>query len=345
MEEEYFDLVVFGTTIRDIITEDYEDKKVIVVDDTKTYGSTYTSLQALSKSKYISGYRATKVPEELVPCLFEGLPGLLSSSSQIVQNHASRPFGGELDFLPIEKILFLDEDGQIYHVPFNKNEMAKCAFLSAREKYFISSAAKMKDFGVLRDALRDNKIESGFVRRFFFTEDLMPNGLLDYYFNYFESGPVVYPKYGFTEISENSSICCSLRGYSYLLCDNIKEEVVTQHNGQKENLYKLETDVGTIYTKKIKRQALRAQKSFIRLVLAKQLLLEDNFVMHISGISPVMVISLNTSTKVCPEGTQLLYFISGAGAIDNHVIESVLSLSNVLLDVEYEALFELNFNI
>lgn len=334
MEEDAFDLAIEGTTTRDFI--DLETPRRTIVIDTKgNYGSTYPNIDKLKDSPYISDFNISRAQQ--TNFTIEALPFLLTLKSPSVVKYTKKPFGGNIDYADVKNIFFIDKNGKILKLPISKTEIVNCESLSNTDRYFLYESVKNGSISSFQEYLEkayadeQNLIYRAFVKYKIFDKNIIEN---------FEGSPYIYPVYGVGEICENISLTNSLKGHLYLLNKNI---TISESDEKEGYRYKFECEYGRIFAKEFIKQDLRKKIFFVRVMLIQDSKFDGNFIAYLEGDELIKIIGLNSDTKVCGRGQQLLYVIkeNSLASLDE-LAGLLLDDSDILTEISFKTLYDIN---
>lgn len=338
MNEEYFDLAIIGTTLNDL---DFpiDNKKIVVIDDSGKYGTSYTSLSDLKISKYISDLYINKGNDEN-KFIIEALPFLLGISNPIVKKYRKKFMDEDIEYIEVPEILFIDKN--IYKILQSKNDIL-ILDLCNEDKFYLYSLYKNRDLLEFKNNFTD---KSHFIYKAFVEMEIFSEKDFDSIFSSLNKPAFVYPKHGYTEICESISFLNALKGTTYLINKEVSYSLV---NG--EYPHKFVCKLGTIYSKNVVSQKLSEGRYYIRIILISKKILKDKFLVFIklnivnivstnndSAVSDtyVKVIGLDESCGVCENGMQIIYLIKKYSMItDTELGMLEIRKDDVLLDVSY----------
>ena len=119
-EKEYFDTAIEFAGLKDC-KDELTPCNTIAIHKNPVYGTTYDSIEKLSKCSYISDLEVKKNKSKNV--LIEAIPYLLNRDYiNIIFRNGDGPI--PLEFVDINDILFIDSNSNILKFPNNKTDLA-----------------------------------------------------------------------------------------------------------------------------------------------------------------------------------------------------------------------------
>ncbi|ELA42356.1 uncharacterized protein VICG_00454 [Vittaforma corneae ATCC 50505] len=348
MDEEFFDYAIEGTTLRELFEHD-SSKRVVVLDRSANYGTTYSSLSALQYSPYVSDFRVLKDRLKGVKCKIriESLPFLLGSKDKAVQQFKHTVFGSEIEYVEINEIYLFSSS--FFKIPTSKNDIVALG-LSKTDMFYLYKSIKNHDLGILRTRFSDKS--HPIYRALVELEVFGPQDFRKYCEN-FGSTLFLYPAYGLSEISESVCMSNAFKGATYVLNKNLDYTV----DNSREYSHRFTCDLGVIHAKEYLKQDLRRKPYHIRVILTQKQKFTGNFLgfierpfdfvvtgneeIHLSS-KYTRIIGINCLANVCDEGLQLLYFINEHNNVTNYEVESLsIYEKDILLDISYKTVYDI----
>lgn len=349
MDEEFFDLAIEGTTLKDLFEHD-SSKRVVVLDKSANYGTTYPSPSALQHSPYISDFRVLKDNREgeaKYKVKIESLPFLLGGKDKVVKQFKSKVFGSEVEYVEINEIYLFSNS--FFKIPASKNDIMALG-LSGADMFYLYRCIKDRDTGVLKTSF-SNKSHP-IYRAFVELEVFGPEDFRKYCEN-FGSTLFLYPVYGMSEISESVCMSNAFRGVTYVLNKTLDHTV----DSSKEFSHRFTCELGIINTKEYSKQELKKKQYNIRVILTRKQKFTGNFLGFIEKPHDFVVVGkdegclnsrytkvvgINSLASVCNEGLQLLYFINEHNNVASYEIESLsIYEKDILLDMSYKTVYDI----
>lgn len=343
MEEAVFDLVIEGTTLKDLFLHECA-QSVVVIDRAANYGSTYHSLSALAESSYISDFKIHKneYSNNKYRIAIEALPFLLGKGDPVISKFSRKVFGNEVEYVDIKKIYYLEDS--VFTLPTSKTDILDL-IISKEDKFHFYKAIAEKSLGIIKENFSEktHPLYKMLVEHSVFTETDFNN-----YCANFGSAPFLYPVYGISEISETACMSNSFNNVTYVLNKNLEEVCSTDTEYQ----HCFKCDLGIIKGKNVIRSTLKMKDWNIRVIITKEISFSGNFLMFLrfpmvkneidsdSGI--IKVISIDSSAEVCENGYQILYFMSDSSPIPDSALEKLeLDNNDVYLDISFKAIYDI----
>lgn len=344
MGRDVYDIAIEGTTLKDI--EQYESSgRVVVIDMSGNYGTTYRGIESLRGSPYINDLEVTKNTESVggtrLRVSVESLPFLLSYGDRVVESFKARVTGEMIEYVDIKDIFYISED--ITRIPTSKNDILEID-VSDDDRFYMHKALMSADMSVLE---RNFGCKSHPVYQALAVCKVFGQRDLERVSRNFGSGIFVYPVYGISEISESVSMLNSFSGTTYVLNTTLR----LVNAPPTDEYYIFTCDLGTLYAKKFKQQQLDKKEHFIRVVITYKQKFHGNFLAFLapedlSGPCEgrfTKVIGLNSSAEVCNEGLQLLYFIRRCEKVTDREVQRLqIFEKDILVDLSFRAIYDID---
>lgn len=333
MEDDFFDIAIEGTTINNCHAAE-KGCRVIVIDRKNNYGSTYTSLEKLRESPYITMLDIKKTFQDKI--VVESLPFVLRPNHPIVKAYSRKPFGAPLQFVDIRDVFFIDSNFKTVRLPICKTDIITMSQLNNTDRFHLYDSIKNKDIAIFKRHLIRSINESSIIYKIFikyniFNDDFIAN---------FGNTSYVYPVYGMGEISENISLINSLNGYSYLLNKDIK---ISETGGKDDYRYKFECEFGVLYAKKFVRQDLREKAFYVRMLHVRNSMYNGNFMIYFEAEEVIRIIGLNSTCKVAPAGVQTIYFIKEHSPVVQGDIDGFMVTNpDIITDISFRTVYDID---
>lgn len=343
MEEEFFDTAVEGTTLCDLFVYS-SSEKIAVLDTSATYGSTYSSVDALRASPYVSDL--TILTERDKPSVrIEAIPVVLGAQDSVVATFRKKVFENEMEYIHLKDIFLISDT--LFRIPTSKNDIADLD-LSFSDKFVLFKAIREQNMDILRGNFSDetHPVYRAFVDLEVFGEDDFVK-----FCEAFGQEAFVYPVYGHSEVTEAACMINAHKGVTYVLNKNLEHTVYDQE----EYKHRFTCEFGTLHAKQLVRQKMERKEQYVRVILVREQKLSGNFLAFIEKPYDFLdddgdirlksrfttVLGLDSTAQVCDEGMQLLYFINTSDPIENQEV-SVFSLGreDILIDVTFKALWD-----
>lgn len=338
MEEEKFDCIIEGTTLKDLFISDSK-KSIAVIEKTANYGTTYRSVKALSKSPYISDFKINKdvYSDKKQTLGIEAFPMLLGSQDNIVTKYKEKIFGTEIQYVEIKEIYFLSKE--FFRLPVSKNELYELD-ISKEDKFYFYKAISSGNLEIMKENFSNkaHPLYKALVEMPIFEEHDFKR-----YCKGFGNAPFVYPVHGLSEISESFCMFNALRNVTFILNNTFSEDCDEKNDCK----YKFTCDLGIIKADEIKRQDLKEKKRYLRVILTQKQRFAGNFLGFIqdkkSKLGFIKVIGINSIANVCQGEHQLLYFIKEDKEVVDEEIECLLiNPKNILLDISFKTRYDID---
>ncbi|KAM0681176.1 hypothetical protein GINT2_000370 [Glugoides intestinalis] len=344
MEEAVFDLVVEGTTLKDLFLHNCS-QSVVVIEKAANYGTTYHTLAELSESVYISEFKIhkNKYSNNNYRMAIEAFPFLLVKDDPLISKFSKKVFGNELEYVDIKKIYYLEDS--LFILPISKTDIFDLN-ITKEDKFNFYRAIKEKSLDVLKNNFSEktHAIYKMLVENSVFTEIEFKS-----YCENFGDASLLYPIYGISEISETACMSNSFNNVTYVLNKNLEE--FTSHDIEYQHCFKC--DLGIIKGKHIIRSALKRKDWNIRVIIIKEIPFPGNFIMFIkvpliktgfkSDSEVIKVISVDSSAEVCENGYQIIYFVSDRSPIPDSTLKMLnINKNNVYLDLCFKTIYDID---
>lgn len=355
MALECFDLIIEGTTINDIFEFD-ASKTIAVVDKSRNYGTTYSKINDLFDSPFITDLNIKSKDEKTqsldITFIVETMPFLLSPSDNCVKRYSEKVMGDYIEYININDIFFISET-QITRIPTSKNDLLKIP-ISNTDRFYLMKALRDGDVSEFSEKFSDKNsmIYKALAELKIFEKNDLKKISLGFGDTIF-----VYPKYGLSELCEAACFRNAFKGVTYILNKTL------EYSKSDEDEYKhlFTCDLGVIKAKDYKRQKLFPGKSFVRVVVTSKIKFNGNFLAYIDlfkneftldmegnddeiGIDKyVKVIGLDSLTNVCNERLQIFYFIKKHSKVkDLDIKPLLLSENDILIDLSFTTKYDIN---
>lgn len=349
MDEEFFDCAIEGTTLKELFEHD-ASKKIVVIDKSGNYGTTYSSIDSLYKSPYISEIRIrkNKLREGKTQKIkIEAFPFLLGRKDRVVEKFRCKVFGNEVEYVGIDEIYLFSPT--LYRLPVTKNDVLK-AGLSKNDMFYFYKAIREQDIAIMKENLSDRT--HPIYKAFLELDVFEPNEFKKYCDNFGDS-PFVYPIYGISEISETVCMSNSFKGVTYVINRSLS------HTYEEINSYKhrFVCDLGVIHAKEYIKQKLKQKEQRVRVILTSKQKFTGNFLGFIekphtftvdidNKAQPISrytkVIGINSQAEVCDQGFQILYFIDESSTFGGYELDVLqIHKKDILLDISFKTIFDL----
>lgn len=363
MEKDAYDLAIEGTTLKDIDLCD-SSRRIVVLDKSGNYGTTYSKIESLRDCPYIKNLEITKNTESFdgikVRLSIEALPFLLSYGDHAVESFRKKIMGDEIEYVNISDIFYIS--GGLSRVPTSKNDILRMD-LSDDDRFYLFRAIKSASLSILRSNFKDKShpiYQALAVHEVFCQRDL------ERLSRNIGSSIFIYPVHGMSEISESVSMLNSFKGTTYVLNRTLKR-IDTSPTDEYKHVFSC--DLGTLYIKELKQQKLEIKEHFVRVVLTQKQKFHGNFlaflapnrkdcVMDIPDRKDcdldtsarlnckdkfIKVIGLNSSAEVCNEGLQLLYFIKEHRRIEDREVQQLqIFEKDILVDLSFKTVYDID---
>lgn len=335
MEEDFFDVAIEGTTLSDC-HELAENQRVIVFDGKNNYGSTYTSVEKLAASPYITGLDIRR--NGATDLTIEALPFLLRPDHPAVQKYSRKPFGGRIEYAEIAGIYFIGDDSSVWKWPQNKTDIAMAEQLDNKGRYYLHEAIKKGDAAIIKGYLEKEAARDSIVCKVFANRNIFNDEMFAVLARGFGGASFLYPVHGLGELAENISMAKAIGGYAYLLGKDIR---VAEVSNKGEYVHRLDCEYGTLYIKQLIKQNLSKKRCYVRVIETACPVYGGIFLAYAMGAELVKIIGVDGSTKVCADGHQLLYFIkehAPVGAQD--ILKLLIADTGIISDICFETVYD-----
>lgn len=344
MTIEYFDIAIEGTTLVDLKYFDKSLKKIVVVDKSSVYGTSYKSIDQLSKSKYISNLsvRINNLSENAEFTL-ESMPFLLGHSDETITKFNQKIFSREVEFISISNLYYISNS--IDKLPGSKNEIALLN-LSLEDSFYLFDYIKNLNLEKFKRNFSDR---NHFLYKALVILKILNNYDLEMWSTGFGVAIYKYPIYGMTEISESACFINSFNaGTTYIIDENLSYET-----GTDEYKHKINCELGTAYSREFQPNKLIKKKYHVRIIMANGKIFNGSFLAFIElddGANSsnetdsdcfTRVIGLD-SCGICDEGHQIFYFIKEKSEVQDYELSKLkLSPENIILDLSFNTNYDI----
>lgn len=345
MVEEFFELAVEGTTLCDLFLL-ATDKKIVVVDKSGNYGTTYPSVVALSKSPYISDFKILK--SSIRNVRIEAVPFVLGLEDRIVDVTKRKMGGGILEYICFNDIYFFSDT--VFKFPGSKNDIANMN-LSNNDKFHLASAIRECDVDILKHNF-SNKHHP--IYRALVELDVFRSLDFRKYCSAFGGELFIYPLYGLSEITETLCMSNAFKGVTYVVNGDLQQTECDN----KEYTQRFTCELGIVNAKQILKSKIIAKTQWVRVVLTQQERHNGCFIGFIERpmdftvsdqgnikleASPTTVIGINSAANICEAEHQLVYFVNESGPIADYELGMAsIDDKDVLLDITFKVVVDID---
>lgn len=353
MKKETFDIAIEGTTLKELFLYNGE-LRTVVIDKSQNYGTTYTDLELLKKSPYISSFEINfftpDIEKKKLIFTVESLPFLLTYGSHSVRNYSYKIMGGHVEYIKVSDIFFISDN--LSRFPTSKNEIFKMN-ISDKDKFYLYKALRNHDLSILKKSSLDktNPIYKALVEL-----EIFDNFELMKIAKFFGDNIFIYPVYGISELSESACFRNSFSGVTYILNDSLKH-LESNNDGPYRHVFKC--NLGTIYCKEFIQQTLIEKHFYVRVILCNKIKYNGNFLIFIelnrdqfvidtdrnieNHDKFIKIIGLDSSSCVCNEGLQLLYFIKKYSKVSDKELELMsIFKKDILIDLSFITKYDIH---
>lgn len=327
MVTDFYDVGIIGTSLysHNIINKGI---KTIFIEPSNNYGTTYNSINELSESTYLKSLNVVKQNKE-GKLLIESMPIFIKSGNDVVERFKQKPYSGEVEYVKISNLYFLEKNGSLMKLWTTKNDIVNTDLMNNLERFHFA-------FGINKGDLSDFKkyiiedcqselLHKIFVKWNIFNEHIIKN---------FEKAIYLYPVYGITSLCENISLINSISGATYLLSKSL---AINEQIDNGDYKYMASCEYGNIYIKDIVQSNLTNQECYVKVLWMKNWRLMGDFLIFLEGEDDIInIYGVGSEAKVCEEGTELIYIVKANSVLKNTEFEALrINNEDILLELDF----------